>query len=88
MGDTMPGTEFFERMQPEFEQQASSARDVAERQVDVERLIAKGEYEVYQLRRALAGLMAFDDEPAAEETAPVTDAAATPASPLQPAKAA
>jgi len=87
MGDTMPGTEFFERMQPEFEQQASSARDVAERQVDVERLIAKGEYEVYQLRRALAGLMAFD-EPAADEAAPVTDEAATPTSPLQPAKAA
>jgi hypothetical protein len=83
----MPGTEFFERMQPEFEQQASSARDVAERQVDVERLIAKGEYEVYQLRRALSGLVALD-EPSADEASPVTDEAAATTGPLQPAKAA
>ncbi len=40
------------------------------------------------LAGALAGLMAFAAEPASDEAAPVTDEAATPASPLQPAKAA
>lgn len=77
----MPGTEFFTRMQPEFEQQTTAAREVAERQTDVERLISTGEYECYQLRRELNGLIELAEPPqsADGETAPA---------PLEPAEAA
>ena len=45
-------------MAPEFAQHAGSARESASRQADLERLIAKAEYECYQLRRELVGVMA------------------------------
>jgi hypothetical protein len=65
----MPGQEFFERMAPEFAEHASSARENAQRQVDVERLIATAEYEFLQMRRALTGLLPGAVEPSAEQTA-------------------
>lgn len=81
----MPGSEFFERMQPEFEQQAGTAREIVERQADVERLIATGEYECVQLRRELSGLLDFGGPPQPVEAKPDAD---SPRVPLAPAKAA
>lgn len=53
----MPGKEFFARMAPEFAQHAGSARESETRQGELERLIATAEYECYQLRRELVGVM-------------------------------
>lgn len=53
----MPSREFFARMRPEFAAQAGFARDSEGRQADVARLLAKAEYECYQLRRELTGHM-------------------------------
>lgn len=54
----MPDNDFFARMAPEFADFADFARESAGRQAESERLIAKAEYECYQLRRELVGLMA------------------------------
>jgi len=56
----MADTEFFERMGPLFAEQAGTARANAQRQADVERLLAKAEYEYGQMRRELAGLLPMD----------------------------
>lgn len=55
----MAETEFFARMQPQFAQHAGSAQEAEERQAHVQRLIAKGEYECNQMRRALSGFVDF-----------------------------
>jgi hypothetical protein len=44
-------------MAPEFAEHAGSVRASAERQAELERMIAKAEYECCQLRRELVGLM-------------------------------
>jgi hypothetical protein len=53
----MPGRDFFARMGPQFAQHLGSAQENADRQANVERLVAKAEYEFYQLRRELMGLV-------------------------------
>jgi len=55
----MPGRDFFARMTPDFAQHAGSAKENAERQASVERLLSKAEYECVQLRRELVGLVPF-----------------------------
>ncbi len=65
----MPGKEFFARMGPQFAQQAGIARENAQRQADVERLIAKAEYECIQVRRELAGLLALEAPPRVDSEA-------------------
>ncbi len=65
----MAGTEFFERMGPQFAEQAGGARANAQRQVDVERLISKAEYEYLQMRRELVGLIPVVAEPRVNELA-------------------
>lgn len=65
----MPGKDFFARMGPEFAQQAGSARENADRQADVERLIAKAEYDCIQLRRELSAVMAGAEPPVLAESA-------------------
>ncbi len=59
----MAGTEFFERMGPQFAAQAGTARANAERQADVERLISKAEYEYLQMCRDLVGLLPIEGTP-------------------------
>jgi hypothetical protein len=90
----MPEQEFFERMAPEFAEHASSARENAQRQVDVERLIATAEYEVSKMRRELAGLLQVSAEPSADQVAelradqmaePDTTTDAPPSGPLNEA---
>ncbi len=75
----MPGKEFFERMGPQFAEHAGTARANVERQADVERLIAKAEYECLQMRRELAGLLALEPAPRV-----ATEAAAQPAAVAPP----
>ncbi len=53
----MPRRDFFARMRPGFAQQAGAARVNADRQADVELLVAKAEYEFHQVRRELVGLV-------------------------------
>jgi hypothetical protein len=69
----MPGQEFFERMGPQFAEHADTARQNAQRQADVERLLSKAEYDYLQMRRELAGLLAIEAEP------PVMEAESAPA---------
>jgi hypothetical protein len=59
----MAGTEFFERMGPQFAEQAGIARANVQRQADVERLISKAEYEYLQMCRDLEGLLPVTAEP-------------------------
>jgi hypothetical protein len=56
----MADTEFFERIGPLFAEQAGTARANAQRQADVERLLAKAEYEYFQMRRELARLLPIE----------------------------
>jgi hypothetical protein len=74
----MPGKEFFERMGPQFAEQAGTARANVERQADVERLIAKAEYECLQMRRELAGLLALEAAPGLEAEAAAQPAVVAP----------
>jgi hypothetical protein len=91
----MPEQEFFERMAPEFAEHASSARENAQRQVDVERLIDTAEYEYLKMRRELLGLLPISAEPSANkmmepladqvtEAGVAADAAPQPAAPARP----
>jgi hypothetical protein len=91
----MQEQEFFERMAPEFAEHASSARENAQRQVDVERLIDTAEYEYRTMRRELAGLLPVMAKPSANTvTEPLAEqameaglaapAAPQPAAPAQP----
>jgi hypothetical protein len=66
----MPGKEFMARMAPEFAQHVGSARENASRQAAVERLIAKAEYEYFQVRRDLRAVLGIAEEPAAAPEAP------------------
>jgi len=83
----MPGNEFFARMGPEFAQQVGSAHENATRQADVGRLIAKAEYEYYQLRRGLVGVMEGTEAEPLEAEATLPEAAGEAAF-AEPAKAA
>ncbi|HEY7669847.1 MAG TPA: hypothetical protein VH852_04335 [Hyphomicrobium sp.] len=67
--------DFFARMGLEFTEHVVSARENAARQAEVERLVAKAEYEYGKLRRELAGLLPI----AAEADAIEADAAPRPA---------
>ncbi len=85
----MEEQEFFERMGPQFAAHADTARENAQRQADVERLIATAEYEYYQMRRELVGLLPLEAEPCATEMAEPQIIAAEAAPELaEPAKAA
>jgi len=53
----MPGREFFARMGVEFAEHEDAARENADRQTAVERLVTKAEYEFKLLRRDLSGLL-------------------------------
>jgi hypothetical protein len=70
----MPGKEFFARMGPQFAEHAGTARENMQRQADVERLIAKAEYECVQVRRELAELLALEVPPGVETEAAPQDA--------------
>jgi hypothetical protein len=72
----MPGKDFMARMAPEFAQHAGSARENANRQAAVERLIAKAEYEYFQVRRDLMTVLGIAEGPAA-----VAQDSASPAPP-------
>jgi hypothetical protein len=67
----MEGTDFFERMGPQFAEQAGTARANAKRQADVERMISKAEYEYLQMCRELVGLLPVQQEPARQAAADV-----------------
>ena len=62
----MPAPAFFARYTSEFARQLGSSQENADRQVSAERLLAKAEYELYQLRRELSDVME-DSQPAAGE---------------------
>jgi hypothetical protein len=66
----MPGKDFMARMAPEFAQHVGSARENASRQAAVERLIAKAEYEYFQVRRDLMAVLGIAEQPAAAPEAP------------------
>lgn len=68
----MPGTEFFARMGAQFAEQAGTARENAQRQAEVERLLARAEYEYYQMRRELVGLLPIEAEPRIIEVEPAS----------------
>jgi hypothetical protein len=63
MAEPEAGSEFFERMGPLFAAQVGEARENAQRQADVERLLARAEYEYGQMRRELAGLLPDEAAP-------------------------
>lgn len=77
----MPGKEFLARMAPEFAQHAGSAHENAKLQAEVERLIARAEYEFCQVRRQLVAVLGKVETPTAHEApAPLeTPVAAKPA---------
>jgi hypothetical protein len=75
----MPGQDFFERMGPQFAEHADTARQNAQRQADVERLLSKAEYDYRQMRRELAGLLALEAEPHDIEAEPTPELAETAA---------
>lgn len=85
----MPGRDFFVRMASAFAEHAGSARENADRQASVERLISKAEYECVQVRRELEGLVAFPEPPSAPElrAAPMFTEAATETTFVPPALA-
>ena len=62
----MSAPDFFVRYTSEFAEQAGSSQENVDRQVTAERLVAKAEYELVQLRRALAGVMEGAERQAAE----------------------
>ena len=53
----MSAPDFFARFTSEFAKQAGSSQENVDRQVTAERLVAKAEYELLQLRRALVDVM-------------------------------
>ncbi len=53
----MSAPDFFARFTLEFADQAGSSQENVDRQVAAERLVAKAEYELLQLRRALVDVM-------------------------------
>ncbi len=53
----MSAPDFFARFTSEFAEQAGSSQENVNRQVTAERLVAKAEYELLQLRRALVDVM-------------------------------
>jgi len=59
----MAAPDFFARFVPEFALQLGSARDNVDRQADADRLLSKAEYELYQVRRELVGLIDGAEEP-------------------------
>lgn len=62
----MSAPDFFARFTSEFADQAGSSQENVDRQVTAERLVAKAEYELIQLRRALADVMDGVEPQAAE----------------------
>jgi hypothetical protein len=74
----MPGKDFMARMAPEFAQHVGSARENASRQAAVERLIAKAEYEYFQVCRDLRTVLELAEAPAAaaDEALPTSPEAA------------
>ncbi len=62
----MSASDFFARFTSEFAEQAGSSQENVDRQVTAERLVAKAEYELLQLRRALADVMDGVEPQAAE----------------------
>ena len=62
----MSAPDFFARFTSEFAVQAGSSQENVDRQVTAERLVAKAEYELLQLRRALADVMDGVEPQAAE----------------------
>jgi hypothetical protein len=80
----MPGKEFMARMAPEFAQHVGSARENASRQAAVERLIAKAEYEYFQVRRDLMTVLGIAEGPAMKQE----DAAPAPPEAAEAAEAA
>ena len=53
----MSAPDFFARYTSEFAKQAGSSQENVDRQATAERLVAKAEYELLQLRRALVDVM-------------------------------
>ena len=53
----MSAPDFFARFTSEFAKQAGSSQENVNRQVTAKRLVAKAEYELLQLRRALVDVM-------------------------------
>ncbi|MCP4780385.1 MAG: hypothetical protein GY877_06415 [Hyphomicrobium sp.] len=53
----MSAPDFFARFASEFADQTGSSQENVDRQVTAERLVAKAEYELLQLRRALVNVM-------------------------------
>ena len=53
----MSAPDFFARFTSDFAKQAGSSQENVDRQVTAERLVAKAEYELLQLRRALVDVM-------------------------------
>lgn len=62
----MSAPDFFARFTSEFADQAGSSQENVDRQVTAERLVAKAEYELIQLRRALVDVMDGVEPQAAE----------------------
>lgn len=62
----MSAPDFFARFTSEFADQAGSLQENVDRQVTAERLVAKAEYELIQLRRALVDVMDGVEPQAAE----------------------
>ena len=62
----MSAPDFFARFTSEFADQAGSLQENVDRQVAAERLVAKAEYELLQLRRALVDVMDGVEPQAAE----------------------
>jgi len=74
----MSAPDFFARYTAEFAHQAGSSEANVDRHVSAERLVAKAEYELYQLRRELVDVLEFAQAPAAEVAADVEEVAQTP----------
>ncbi len=62
----MSAPDFFARFTLEFADQAGSSQENVDRQVAAERLVAKAEYELLPLRRALVDVMDGVEPQAAE----------------------
>ena len=62
----MPAPAFFARYTSEFARQLGSAQENADRQVSAQRLLAKAEYELYQLRRELSDVIEYTQTAAGE----------------------
>ncbi len=74
----MSAPDFFTRYTSEFAQQAGSSQANVDRHVSAERLLAKAEYELYQLRRELVDVLEFAQPPAAKVEAEVEENVQTP----------